>query len=68
VTSVLETIPGVGTKRARALLKHFGGLAGVKRASQAELAAVPGIDATTAAAVATWVTERLDRLDPDVRA
>lgn len=42
-TSVLEEIPGIGPKRRRELLGHFGGLQGLSRASQAELARVPGI-------------------------
>ncbi len=67
VTSVLETIPGVGTKRARALLKRFGGLAGVKRASAEELASTPGMNSETAAAVAAWVRGRSDSTDPSNR-
>lgn len=43
VTSVLETIPGVGPKRRRELLHYFGGIQALKRASLEELAKVPGI-------------------------
>ncbi len=42
-TSTLEGIPGVGPKRRRELLKHFGGLQELVRASSAEIAKVPGI-------------------------
>ncbi|WP_261925088.1 excinuclease ABC subunit UvrC [Shewanella sp. NFH-SH190041] len=42
-TSTLESIPGVGPKRRRALLQFMGGLQQVKNASVAELAKVPGI-------------------------
>lgn len=42
--SALEDIPGVGPKRRRQLLSHFGGFQGVKRAGIEELASVPGID------------------------
>jgi len=42
--STLEDIPGVGPKRRRQLLNHFGGLQGVSRAGIEELASVPGIN------------------------
>lgn len=41
--SPLEEIPGLGPKRRRDLLKHFGGQQGVKKASEAEIAKVAGI-------------------------
>ena len=43
--SPLESIPGIGPKRRRELLTHFGGLAGIKGASMQEIAKVPGINA-----------------------
>ncbi|HKX55722.1 MAG TPA: excinuclease ABC subunit UvrC, partial [Xanthomonadales bacterium] len=42
--SGLESIPGVGPKRRKGLLSHFGGLQGVKRAGIEELSSVPGIN------------------------
>ena len=47
-TSTLQEIPGVGPKRRRELLRYFGGLQGVKRASREDLARVPGISAQLA--------------------
>jgi len=43
LASTLESVPGIGPKRRRALLKAFGSLDGIRNASQEELAAVPGI-------------------------
>lgn len=42
VTSALLDIPGVGTNRRTILLRTFGSLAGVKAASVADIAALPG--------------------------
>lgn len=44
-TSSLEKIPGVGKEKAHALLRHFGGLSGVKNADEDALAGAPGIGA-----------------------
>ncbi len=41
--STLEQIPGLGPKRRRDLLKHFGGQQEIVRASEADLAKVTGI-------------------------
>ena len=42
--SSLEEIAGIGPKRRRALLTHFGGLQGVRKAGVEELASVPGFN------------------------
>lgn len=46
--SILETVPGLGPAKRRALLRHFGGLQGVLRAGVADLERVEGIGATLA--------------------
>ena len=43
--SVLEEIAGVGEKRRKALLKHFGSLKAIQAASLDELRAMPGLPA-----------------------
>ncbi|WP_411832074.1 excinuclease ABC subunit UvrC [Pseudoxanthomonas mexicana] len=47
-TSRLEDIPGIGPRRRASLLKHFGGLAGLKAAGAEEIARVEGINAALA--------------------
>ena len=42
ITSALLTIPGVGPARRRLLLERFGSLAGVRTATPAEIATLPG--------------------------
>nr|WP_286675125.1 excinuclease ABC subunit UvrC [Pseudomonas subflava] len=42
-TSSLEEVAGIGPKRRRELLKHFGGLQELNRASVEEIAKAPGI-------------------------
>ncbi len=46
--STLEDIPGVGAKRRRELLRHFGSAQGVQNASIDELKKISGISATMA--------------------
>lgn len=52
--SGLEEIPGVGPKRRKALLNHFGGLKQLRNASREELARVEGINAQTAETLYNW--------------
>ena len=60
ITSELLSIPGVGPTKRRRLLERFGSLAGVRSASVAELASVPGFS--------TRLAERiLDHLKADGR-
>lgn len=47
-TSRLEDIAGIGPRRRAALLKHFGGLGGLKGAGVEEIARVEGVNAALA--------------------
>jgi excinuclease ABC subunit C len=49
--SSLDDIPGIGQKRRRALLRHFGSLKGIKQASLDDLTAVAGMSRKAAEAV-----------------
>ncbi len=52
--SLLDEIPGIGAKRKKALLHHFGSAQAVARAGQDDLRAVDGIDAGIAARIYDW--------------
>jgi excinuclease ABC subunit C len=58
--SRLEDIPGIGARRRAMLLRHFGGLAGLKRAGAEEIARVEGINA----ALAQRIYQALHGLEP----
>ena len=54
----LQEIPGVGPTRKRALLRHFGTVKAIERASLPDLAQVPGISAETARKVYEFFHEQ----------
>lgn len=51
VESVLDEVPGLGEIRRKALLKHFGSLRKLRKASVDDIAEVPGIGPRTATAL-----------------
>ena len=51
LASELDSIPGVGPVRRKALLRAFGSLDHIRAASEEELAAVPGIPRTVAESI-----------------
>ena len=57
--SILDSIPGIGPKKKKVLLKHFKGIAKMKAASVKEIALVPGMNKTLAKAL----THTLNRKD-----
>ncbi len=54
-TSALDTIPGIGPKRKRALLKQFGSVQGIRKASEEELAAAKGMNQSLAKRVKEYL-------------
>ena len=54
--SVLEDVPGIGPRRKRALLQHFGSLDAIRRASVEDLARVPGMTRKAAEALKKQLT------------
>lgn len=52
--SALDEIPGIGARRKRALLHHFGSAQAVGRAGIADLTAVPGISHSVAKKIYDW--------------
>jgi excinuclease ABC subunit C len=43
INSALDSISGIGPAKRTSLLKHFGGIEGVKKASRSQLTTAPGI-------------------------
>jgi excinuclease ABC subunit C len=61
ITSALDSIPGVGGTRRKALLRRFGSVVGVKAASQEEIAAVQGISAALAQLIVEHLAQSGER-------
>jgi excinuclease ABC subunit C len=57
VTSALLDVPGIGPSRRRTLLEQFGSLAGVKSATAAEIAGLPGFSNRLAERVVSALAE-----------
>lgn len=53
--SVLDDIPGIGPRRKRELIRRFGSVAGIRRASAEEIATVPGISRALAERILDYV-------------
>ncbi|MBI3215191.1 MAG: excinuclease ABC subunit UvrC [Mycobacterium sp.] len=61
--SALDSVPGLGEHRRKALVTHFGSVARLKEASVSEITAVPGIGVATATAVLTALGVQVDSQD-----
>lgn len=58
VQSILDHIDGVGPKRKRALLKHFGGVAEIEAAGVDELSRIPGLSRQLAQSIHSYFEDR----------
>jgi excinuclease ABC subunit C len=56
MASPLDEVPGIGPVRKKALLRRFGSLARLARASEEEIAATPGVGPRLAAEIAARLT------------
>ena len=55
--SKIDDVPGIGPKRRRLLLNHFGSLSGLKQASTEEILQIPGIPAKLAVEIWTHLNQ-----------
>ena len=62
LSSGLEEVPGIGVRRRRALLNHFGSLRALRHATNDDIAAVPGMTAATAHAVFQFLHEGAEEI------
>ena len=60
-TSTLEDIPGIGAKRRNQLLKHFGGLQGLNKASLDEIKMVTGISEKMAQVIYEFLHQKANK-------
>ncbi len=55
--SALEEVPGIGPRRKRVLLRMFGSVEGIRRASVEDIAAVPTMTRRLAEQVKEYLTQ-----------
>ena len=53
--SILDSIPGVGPKRRKVLIKRFGSLEGLRKATVEEIGATPGVPYNVAESIKTFL-------------
>lgn len=65
--SLLDEIPGLGESRRTALLDAFGSVAALRKASEVEIASVPGVGAKTAKVIVERLRGTADELSVDAQ-
>ena len=55
--SVLDAVPGIGPKRRKSLVKHFGSISRIKAATVEELRIAPGMNQSSALSLHTYLRE-----------
>ena len=58
ITTVLGEVPGLGDARIKALLRHFGSVAALRKATADEITQLPGIGPTLAASIERTLASR----------
>ena len=53
--SPLEEVEGLGAKKIQSLLRHFGGMKGIEHATEAQIAATPGVGRALAQRIFTYL-------------
>lgn len=61
LSSFLESVPGIGPVRRKALLEHFGGLEALTKASLEEIKSVRALDSATAARLYSKLHQNMSR-------
>ncbi len=55
IASALDAVPGIGARRRKSLLRQFGAVAGIKEATEEEIAAVEGMNKNLARKVKEYL-------------
>lgn len=65
--SVLDSVPGIGPKRRRSLLRHFGTMEKIRAAGVDELAGAPGMTRAAAESIVAYLHAAVDGSDAGAR-
>ncbi len=63
LVSSLDQIPGVGPKRRQTLLRHFGDLEAIRKASVEEIARLPGLNRKVAQEIKRYLSKEVKALE-----